>query len=130
MQTFFREEDYRYYVALMAEWCGRFDVAVWAYCLMPNHVHLVLVPGSAEGLHRAVGEVHRRYTRAINSREGWRGDLWQGRFASFVMDDPHLLTAARHVDLNPLRAGRGAPIILARVGEVRWCLHAKERRNA
>jgi len=68
-------------------------------------VYLVLVPGSVEGLHRAVSEMHRRYTRAVNFREGWRGRLWQGRFASFVMDEPHLLTAMRHVKLNPLRAG-------------------------
>ena len=105
MQTFFCEADYGYYIALMAEWCVRFDVLVWAYCLMPNHVHLVLVPESVEGLHRAVSEVHRRYTRAVNSREGWRGHLWQGRFASFVMDEPHLLTAMRYVELNPVRAG-------------------------
>ncbi len=58
---------------------------------MPDHVHLIVVPQSAESLRRAIGEVHRR----INFREGWRGHLWQGRFASFVMDEDHLLTAAR-----------------------------------
>ena len=105
MQTFFVEEDYGRYGALMAQWCGRFDVAVWAYCVMPNHVHLVLVPESPEGLHRAVSEAHRRYTRHVNFREGWRGHLWQGRFASFVMDDRHLLAAMRYVELNPVRAG-------------------------
>jgi len=105
MQTFFLEEDYRRYVALTAEWCDRFNVAVWAYCLMPNHVHLVLVPETSDGLHRAVSEAHRRYTRHVNFREGWRGHLWQGRFASFVMDEPHLLTAVRYVELNPVRAG-------------------------
>lgn len=62
---------------------------------MPNHVHLINVPQSAESLRRAIGEAHRRYTRWINFREGWRGHLWQGRFASFVMDEDHLLTAAR-----------------------------------
>ena len=105
MPTFFVEEDYRHYVALIAEWCGRFNVAVWAYCLMPNHVHLVLVPETMEGLHRAVSEAHRRCTRHVSLREGWRGHLWQGRFASFVMDEPHLLTAMRYVELNPVRAG-------------------------
>ena len=79
-----------------------------AYCLMPNHVHLIAVPQSADGLRRAIGEVHRRYTRTINFREGWRGHLWQGRFASYVLDEPYLLTAARYVELNPVRrAGRG-----------------------
>jgi Transposase IS200 like len=58
-----------------------------AYCLMPNHVHLIAVPQSADGLGRAIGEAHRRYTRMINFRERWRGHIWQGRFASFVLGE-------------------------------------------
>jgi putative transposase len=104
-QTFFCEEDYEAYLQLMAEWCAKHAVEIWAYCLMPNHVHLVAVPNSEDGLRRAIGEAHRRYTRRINFREGWRGRLWQGRFASFVMDEPYLLAAARYVELNPIRAG-------------------------
>jgi putative transposase len=64
------------YPELMAEWCRARGVRVWAYCLMPNHVHLIAVPKTAEGLRRAVGEAHRRYTRRINFREQWRGYLW------------------------------------------------------
>jgi putative transposase len=71
---------------------------------MPNPVHLVAVPKSEEGLRPALGEAHRRYTRLINFREGWRGHLWQGRFSSFVMDESYLLAAARYVELNPVRA--------------------------
>jgi putative transposase len=71
---------------------------------MPNHVHLIVVPESEDGLRRGIGEAHRRYTRMINFREGWRGHLWQGRFASFVLDDEYLLAAARYVELNPVRA--------------------------
>src|SRR5262245_4311851 len=104
-QTFFCDEDYQSYLELMAEWCCAYEVEVWAYCLMPNHVHLIAVPHSAVGLRRAIGEVHRRYTRMVNFREGWRGHLWQGRFASFVLDEPYLLTAVRYVELNPVRAG-------------------------
>ena len=89
----------------MAQFCRAEQVAIWAYCLTPNHVHLIVVPQSAESLRRAIGEAHRRYTRWINFREGWRGHLWQCRFASFVMDEDHLLTAARYVELNPVRAG-------------------------
>ena len=103
--TFFEEEDYRVYLDLMAEWCSRYQVEVWAYCLMPNHVHLIAVPESAECLRRAVGEAHRRYTRRINFRHQWRGHLWQGRFASFPLDENYLLLAARYVELNPVRAG-------------------------
>ncbi len=103
-QTFFCDADYRTYLDLMAEWCGRCGVEIWAYCLMPNHVHLIATPETVEGLRRAIGEAHRRYTRHVNRREDWRGYLWQGRFASFPMDEPHLLMAARYIELNPVRA--------------------------
>ena len=103
-QTFFNDEDYQAYLELMAEWCGRFGVEIWAYCLMPNHVHLIAVPKTASALGDAIGEAHRRYSRRINFRERWRGHLWQGRFASYPMDDAYLLVAARYVELNPVRA--------------------------
>jgi len=105
-QTFFCDEDYEVYLDLMARWCSRRGVDVWAYCLMPNHVHLIVVPESADGLRRAIGEAHRRYTCRVNCREDWRGHLWQGRFASFPMDDAHLYVATRYVELNPVRARR------------------------
>ncbi len=104
LQTFFGEEDYHAYLQLMAQWCASCEVEIWGYCLMPNHVHLIAVPESEEGLRQAIGEAHRRYTRHVNFRERWRGHLWQGRFASFVMDEPYLLAAARYVELNPVRA--------------------------
>lgn len=103
--VFFSDEDYEAYRRLVAEHCAMVGVEIWSYCLMPNHVHLILVPGDETGLQRALGEAHRRYTMRINAREDWRGYLWQGRFASFVMDDSHVLEAARHVELNPVRAG-------------------------
>ena len=103
-QTFFHEEDYAAYLTLLGEWCGRCGVELWAYCLMPHHVHLIVVPESEDGLRRGLGEAHRRYTRRINFREGWRGHLWKGRFASFPMDESYLLRAARYVELNPVRA--------------------------
>src|SRR3990172_2568481 len=103
-QTFFNDGDYVAYLELMAEWCREERVEIWGYCLMPNHVHLIAVPKTENGLRRAIGEAHRRYTRRINFREKWRGYLWQGRFASFIMDEPYLLAAARYVELNPVRA--------------------------
>ena len=102
--TFFCDEDYVAYLDLMREWCGEMGVSVWAYCLMPNHVHLVVVPKSEDGLRRAIGEAHRRYTRRINFRENWRGHLWQGRFASYPMEENHLMAAARYIERNPVRA--------------------------
>jgi len=103
-ETFFCDDDYRHYIDLMAQWCTQWDVAIWAYCLMPNHIHLVAVPETAEGMRKAIGEAHRRYARMINFREGWRGYLWQGRFHSFVMDEGYLLAAVRYIELNPVRA--------------------------
>jgi putative transposase len=103
-QVFFGDDDYEAYRTLLAEGCRAAGVAIWAYCLMPNHVHLILVPSDADGLRAALGEAHRRYTRQVNFREGWRGYLWQGRFASFPMDEAYLLAAARYVELNPVRA--------------------------
>ncbi len=104
-QTFFNDGDYAAYLELMAEWCQDQGVEIWSYCLMPNHTHAIAVPSSEDGLRWAIGETHRRYTRRINFREKWRGYLWQGRFASFVMDEPYLLAAARYIELNPVRAG-------------------------
>ena len=102
--AFFGDEDYAAYLDLMAERCSQWGVKVWAYCLMPNRVHLLAVPPTEDALRRAIGEAHRRYTARVNTREGWRGYLWQGRFASFPMDRPHTLVAARYVELNPVRA--------------------------
>ncbi len=104
LPVFFGEADYVLYRDLIAEGCSNAKVAVLAWCLMPNHVHLVAVPADADGLRRALAEAHRRYTKSINQREGWRGHLWQERFHSFPLDDPHLIAAVRYVELNPVRA--------------------------
>ena len=85
-----------------------------AYCLMTNHVHLIAVPRTPEGL-RPLGEAHRRYTRYINFKHGWRGYLWQGRFSSYPMDDAYLYEAVRYVELNPVRAG-----ICGHPADYRW----------
>jgi putative transposase len=84
------------------EGCG---TQVWANCSMPNHVHLIMAPGEEDGLRCAVAEAHRRSTRMINFRRGWRGHLWQERFHSFVIDEQYLLATVRYVERNPLRAG-------------------------
>jgi len=102
--VFFSTADYKAYLRLMAAWCGQQGVEVWAYCLMTNHVHLIAVPGSEQGLARAIGEAHRRYTVRVNQRENWRGYLWQGRFSSYPLDERYLLAAVRYVELNPVRA--------------------------
>jgi len=114
-KVFFCGDDYKTYRTLLAEGCRNAGVSVWAYCLMPNQVHLILVPSDKDGLRVALAETHRRYTRAVNLRENWRGCLWQGRFASFPMDENYLLACARYVELNPVRAR-----LAGRAREWRW----------
>ena len=104
-KTFFENRDYERYRALMSKFCRKAGTRVWAYCLMPNHVHLVMVPSHEDGLRAALGEAHRRYTLAINQRYDWRGHLWQERFHSFPMDEAYLLAAVRYVERNPVAAG-------------------------
>ncbi|MCB2101104.1 MAG: transposase [Rhodobacterales bacterium] len=102
--VFFEDDDHAVYKDFLAEAARRAGTAVWAYCLMPTHVHLILVPAHADGLRAALGDAHRRYTRFINQRHHWTGHLWQGRFGSVAMDEDHLMHAVRHVSLNPVRA--------------------------
>ncbi|NTV29551.1 MAG: transposase [Candidatus Omnitrophica bacterium] len=113
--VFFEDEDRRAYLRLLKDKCVEHGVDVWAYCLMDNHVHLILVPVRMESLHLAVGEAHKMYTRMINFRYGWRGYLWQGRFHSFVLQERHLYAAMRYVERNPVRAG-----IAVRAEEYPW----------
>ncbi len=103
--TFFEARDYELYLAIAAETFAAAGVEIWAYCLMPNHVHLIATPGHAEALAQAVGACHVRYTRQVNRRECWTGYLWQGRFASFPMDEDYFRACIRYVGLNPVRAG-------------------------
>lgn len=113
--TFLCEADYALYLELLRHWCRKSGTAVWAWCLMPNHVHLVLVPAHEDGLRATLAPVHRRYSWEINQREGWRGHLWQSRFASFPMDESHVHACLRYVELNPVRAR-----LAARPEDWRW----------
>lgn len=103
-QTFFEDGDYLLYRDLLTEAAHKAGTQVWAYCLMPNHVHLIVVPQDEDGLRRTFADAHRRYTAYINARLRVTGHLWQGRFGSVAMDEEHLLNAVRYVSLNPVRA--------------------------
>jgi putative transposase len=104
-QTFFEEGDYALYRDLLAAAARRAGSRIWSYCLMPNHVHLIVVPEDEDGLRRNFADAHRRYTAFINARQRWTGHLWQGRYGAVAMDEPHLVAVARYVALNPVRAG-------------------------
>jgi putative transposase len=100
--TFFEEADYALYRDLLAEAADRAGAEIWCYCLMPNHVHVVVVPSDEDGLRRTFADAHCRYTGFINARHRWTGHLWQGRFGAVVMDEVHLAHAMRYVSLNPV----------------------------
>lgn len=103
--VFFEKTDYETYKALLAEQCTRHGVSVWCYCLMAGQVHLIAVPRTAEALGLAIGEAHRRYTRYINEKQGWRGHLFQDRFASCALDEQSLLVSARMIETLPVFTG-------------------------
>ena len=103
-RTFFEDADYALYLDLLAQSAARHGVEVWSYCLMPNHVHVVAVPGDEDALGRTFRDLHRQYTGYINARMRVTGHLWQGRFSSVAMDEQHLFAALRYVALNPVRA--------------------------
>lgn len=114
-RTFFDDGDYALYRDLLAEHCRAAGVEVWAWCLMPNHVHLILVPSDTDGLRRALARMHRRYAGIVQARRKRTGHFWQGRFGAVVMDEQHLAAALRYVSLNPVRAR-----LVERAQDWRW----------
>ncbi len=105
LPVFFSDDDRHAYLALLARACEANGTVCLAWCLMDNHIHLILVPKTEDGLRATLAEAHRRYSRRINFREGWRGFLFQGRFGSYPMDDAHLMAVVRYVENNPVVAG-------------------------
>ena len=103
--TFFSVADYLAYIALLKKYKQIAGVDIWNYCLMPNHVHMIVVPNNENSLAKFFGPVHSQYAARINSAHEWQGHLWQQRFYSTVMDEQHTLAAMRYVELNPVRAG-------------------------
>jgi len=103
-RIFFTDDDYLLYRDLLAAETRKAGVAVWAWCLMPNHVHLILTPANEQGLAQALARTHRRYAGVINARARRTGHVFQERFSSAPMDEEHLMAAFAYVSLNPVRA--------------------------
>jgi len=114
-QTFFSDADYARYRDLLADSSREARVEVWAWVLMPNHVHLVLVPSDEDGLRRALAPVHRRYAGEVHARLKHTGHFWQGRFGAVALDEEHLAAAVRYIVLNPVRAR-----LVDRASDWRW----------
>jgi putative transposase len=103
---FFADADYEIYLTQLQVLASQFDCAVHAYCLMTNHVHLLLTPRQADGSALLMKHRGQRYVQHVNRSYQRRGTLWEGRFRSCLVDSEHYLLACyRTIELNPHRAG-------------------------
>lgn len=106
--VFYTRGDRVSYLQLLKENSSRAGLRILAYCLMPNHIHLIAVPVEEDSLAVALRRAHGRYAQYFNARKLRSGHLWQNRFHSCPMDEQHLWTAIRYVEKNPVRAGLAA----------------------
>jgi len=113
---FFCEDDFRYYLEQLAEQAEAHGCAVHAYCLMTNHVHLLLTPSRADSAGKMMKALGQRYVQYVNRTYRRSGTLWEGRFRSCpVENETYLLVCHRYIELNPVRVG-----MVAHPGEYRW----------
>lgn len=93
------------YLDLLSKYVELYGLSLLGYCLMSNHVHLILIPQQAESLALALKQTHGRYAAFWNATHASSGHVWQGRYYSCPLDDLHLWIALRYVEQNPVRAG-------------------------
>lgn len=104
-QCFHEESDYRFYLDHLQEAASEHGVAIHAYVLMTNHVHLLLTPSDAGACGGMMQSLGRRYVRYFNDRYGRTGTLWEGRYKSTLVDsDAYFFAVSRYIELNPVRA--------------------------
>jgi REP-associated tyrosine transposase len=103
--VFFVDEDRKTYLRFLAQQSRRHGAAILGYCLMTNHVHLIVIPRKTDALAKAIGRTHWLYAQYVNRLHRRSGHLWQSRFYSNPLDEPHCLLAMRYVERNPIRAG-------------------------
>jgi len=104
-RVFFKDEDRSRYLELLKRYAAEFDLTVLAYCLMPNHVHLIATPNGEQSLAKAIGRTNLVYTQHVNRVYDRSGRLWQNRFYSCPLDERHLRVALCYVERNPVTAG-------------------------
>ena len=105
--VFVADEDYQFYLDNLREFKEKLDIKLYAWCLMTNHVHLILEPGDkASTVSELMKRLAGRQSAYVNKLERRTGSLWEGRFkASAIQRDQYLLACVRYVELNPVRAG-------------------------
>ncbi|OIO52019.1 MAG: hypothetical protein AUJ11_01140 [Parcubacteria group bacterium CG1_02_44_65] len=104
-KVFLNADNRKRYLAWIKEYSVKYGLSVLVYCLMPNHVHFIAVPGKKDSLSKTFNTAHMCYSQYFNSKLGQRGHLWQGRFYSCVLNQSHFILAARYIERNPVRAG-------------------------
>ena len=114
--VFAADENFQFYLENLTDLKGELDVRLYAYCLMTNYVHLLLMPAQGQTLASLLKALAGRQTRYVNRVEGRSGTLWEGRYKSSPVDtESYLLECSRYIELNPLRAG-----IVGRPEQYRW----------
>ncbi len=108
-QVFFGHSDYSDYLALLRDYSQMFSMRVWAYCLMPNHVHLLAVGEHADSISRAIGNTQRVFARRRHRYAQVTGHLWGTRHYAGPLDEAHVWAAVRYIERNPVRACLAAP---------------------
>jgi putative transposase len=104
--VFYSDSDRRFFLSCLKEAKELTGSKLYAYCLMTNHIHLVLEPSLANGVSLMIQNLGRKYVRYVNAKHNRTGTLWEGRFKSSLIDkDAHLLACLRYVEVNPVRAG-------------------------
>jgi putative transposase len=117
--VFLRPADYQLMLDLLLEYARKFDVAVHAYALLPNHLHLLLTPQTVTALPEMLQAVGRRYVRYFNDQQSRNGTLWDGRYRCTVLQpELFLLPCMVHMDLNPVRAG-----LVTAASDYAWSSH-------
>ncbi|MBU1727145.1 MAG: transposase [Candidatus Omnitrophica bacterium] len=104
-KVFVNEDDRKQYLHWIQMYSEKYGLCILAYCLMNNHVHFIAIPAKEDSLCKTFNTAHMRYSQYFNRKLKQRGHLWQGRFYSCVLDEPHLILAARYIERNPVRAG-------------------------
>lgn len=126
--VFLCDEDRQTYLDFLCVYSAQAQLDIWGYCLMSNHVHLIVVPRAADSLARGVGLAHRRYAVWLNQRAGYSGHLWANRFFSTALDEAHHWMAIRYVERNPVRAG-----LVVKAEQYPWssaCAHVLGKEDA
>ena len=114
-RVFFSDADCRIYLSWLREYATRHGLDILAYCLMTNHVHLVVVPVATDSMELTFRHLHTRYAQRVNRANDWKGHVWQGRYFASALDEPHLWSAIRYVERNPVRAQ-----LVARAEDYPW----------